>query len=228
MDPEATLQVEEPTVSTGQEIDRSSAQEPERKVVPMPTEKIREFTSEISRLREENRRLQSSTPTTAEPLAKEAETALDQIADRTTRKLSGEMESMRNAMERMELDSKMSKLQSSEHAKYLQDDIAEELGRLGRQSPSTPMNDLLDQAEKNATYAAVTSGKYARLIAEQAAREVRTEAADRSKAGSGSTKAATARTDEAPDFDTMTPQQIADSGRFEEYFASQMGRKPRF
>ena len=200
------------------------------KSIPIPTDKWGELNRKVTaqaRELEELRRSGSSEHLTkdakASGLDPESEKALDLIADRVDSRNDG----LRDDLDRLNFDRRVADLKDSGYAEDLQDDIAEELGRLGRANPRSKRTELLDRAIDNAILSAVKSGKWGQKAEDDALVKAREELADRGRAGTAR-KSASARDDaDEGDVSSMSAQQLVDSGKLDEEFSRIYGNRVR-
>lgn len=229
MEPEATLQPEATGTAAGAVEEQIQATQPEeRKMVPMPADKLREL-HQAKRERDQmlEERNQRNLPTTSSTtLTKEAEEALELIGDRATRKIAPELSAVRDELDTNRVEQFLLNVENDPKADPWRDELVPALKDLIKENPGKRTGELLEQAKREAIYRSFNSGK----LSQQAADEAEERVLTKSRAGGSAAKSAasTGRGTTEKSIEDMTEEELAaDPKAFDELYAKTQGRKPR-
>ena len=214
------------------------AEDIDSKVIPFPADKVRSMfeekksdSAEISRLREENTRLRTTTLPTAqeemdEPARKAVGTIADAAASRVKEAMSEDLGEMRSLSEtirgdrnKSRFDAALDRVSKSDYSSAIADTFEGHYQSVIDANPKMDRADALVQAEKNALFEAAQNGTFAEKM-----REAESE---RSRASSTRTTA-NGRSASEPDVTSMNGQQLVDSNKLDEAYEAFAGRKSHF
>lgn len=227
MENETILTADQSATTSGDEVnqtDGDSSTQGTRKMIPIPADKFREMNRELSSLRAATRGSNLSTSTSKVPLTKEQEDALDLIADRTAGRFTDDLSAVRSEMDSISLENRLNRLQQEDPniGSYLPE-MQEELLKLQKENPNVSPNSLVDQAHDRAIARAYRAGKLTQSIAD----EVNDQALTKTRLGGSRQGSASTRGKQEVTFDQMSAEELAASGKVDEYFAQTQGRSPR-
>lgn len=215
--------------SSGEEALGSTADTPAQRsdpLIPIPASKWREaqeLKRELAQIKNERRATTLPTEPKAS-LTPEADAALDHIADRTAGKFRNELLDVRDELDDLALERGLARVMEDETTSPYRADMMHELKELRRSNPKARMSDLLEQAEERAIVKTFRSGKLTQAMTDEAHDQLQTKTRLSSRPTSASTPT---RGKEEVSLEEMTPEQLAASGKLNEYFAQTQGRSPR-
>lgn len=208
------------------------------KVIPFPADKVRGLfeqnrtdSAEITRLKQENEQLRSSTLSTRqeemdEPARKAVGTIADAAADRVKQAIGGDLEEMRSLGETIKgdrnkarFDTVTERISKADYAPAIADTIEGHYRNVLEAHPKMDRTDALVQAEKDALYESHNNGTYEEAM--------KNADGDRQRAGSTRTTA-NGRAAADVDIANMTGQQLVDSNKVDEAYLAFAGRKSHF
>lgn len=194
-----------------------------RKVIPIPTDKWREVNRELRELRAQDRERTLSTTPNAQ-LNDEQRGALDLIAEHTSAPLRQELAGLKDTLDSLMLKQEAAGIETDPNASAYQQEYLDSLRELMRTNPNDSMDVLSEKARKEAVYKAYNSGKLSQALADEADEQSRTKTR-LSTPPKGAVN--TGRGASEKPLNQMTPEELAASGRVDEYFAMTQGRAPR-
>lgn len=202
--------------------DSSTTEPTERKMIPIPADKVRNWTREISDLKSQLRQATlSERPSGPGTINKEQQDALDLIGDTVTQKVSTEFSSFQDQLDEMSLERGLDRVYSDPNSSLYAEEMQDELRKLMQSNPKARVNDLISKAEDQAIARAYKAGKLTESIREE---EAETQ---RIKSTLSTPHQASSRGEAPQPLEKMTAEELAASGRFDEYFQMRTGQTPK-